>query len=77
MKKHEKKFRVYLTHLMTQQLDALLSDLLVQLSSDDNAVRSAAEAQLQQHWAVHQPSVLLLGLATLAATSPSPHVNLK
>ncbi|KAL2911866.1 importin subunit beta-3 [Polyrhizophydium stewartii] len=59
----------------SQQLFELLAQLLDQLASQDNTVRSAAEEQLNNHWLVHQSPALLAGLAYLSAHHPSVEVR--
>lgn len=44
---------------------ATLGELLGQLSSEHNAIRNAAEDQLNNHWLVNQPEALLTGLSSL------------
>lgn len=52
----------------------MLGQLLGQLVSSDNAVRKQAEEQLDKHWLVQQPGVLLVGLATLINHHPDAYV---
>ncbi|KAI9339498.1 armadillo-type protein [Pilaira anomala] len=49
-----------------QQLAPVLTSLL----STDNNQRTAAEAQLNDHWVAQQPDLLLLGLAQFVASNP-------
>ena len=51
----------------SQQMFELLAQLLAQLSSSDNAIRTAAEEQLNKHWLINQAPALLAGLSYLAA----------
>jgi hypothetical protein len=58
------------------ELFDLLKQLLDQLSSSENHVRNAAEDQLNKHWLVQQPQILMQGLAHIISTGKSPHVLL-
>ena len=61
---------------MTEMVE-LLSQLLIQLSSQDNKCRQEAEQQLDQHWVINQPAHLLVGLAHLVASHPDAYVRKK
>ena len=53
----------------------LLLQLLQALSAADNAVRTAAEDQLNTAWVASRPEVLLMGLAEQIAISQEPSVG--
>lgn len=55
-----------------QQLVQVLSNLV----SNDNAVRSAAEEQLNNEWMVKSPDALLSGFAYLSRNSDEADVSL-
>jgi len=55
-----------------QQLVQVLSNLV----SNDNAVRSAAEEQLNNQWMVKSPDALLSGFAYLSRNSEEADVSL-
>ncbi len=63
-----------MTDQQTQMID-LLSQLLIQLSSQDNKLRNEAEQQLDQHWVVNQPAHLLVGLSHLIVSHPDAYVR--
>jgi len=58
-----------------KQMIDLLSQLLIQLSSQDNKLRNEAEQQLDQHWVVNQPAHLLVGLSHLIVSHPDAYVR--
>lgn len=55
--------------LLPPEVSAELAQLLQQLQSPDNSVRSMAETNLQEHWTSQRADVLLMGLAEQLATS--------
>ncbi|KAI8924999.1 armadillo-type protein [Entophlyctis helioformis] len=57
------------------QLFEVLAQLIAQLSTQDNAVRAAAEQQLNEHWLLNQPQVLLAGLAYLMVNHPDVEIR--
>ncbi|KAJ3353549.1 hypothetical protein HDU91_005879 [Kappamyces sp. JEL0680] len=57
------------------QILDLLSQLLFQLASQDNKIRSEAEVQLDNHWVINQPGHLVVGLAHLAASHPDTYLR--
>lgn len=63
-----------MTDQQKQMID-LLSQLLIQLSSQDNKLRNEAEQQLDQHWVVNQPAHLLVGLSHLIVSHPDAYVR--
>jgi hypothetical protein len=60
---------------MTEMVE-LLSQLLIQLSSQDNKGRQEAELQLDQHWVINQPAHLLVGLAHIVVSHPDAYVRI-
>lgn len=52
----------------------VLSQLLLQLTSQENHLRNQAETQLDQHWVVNQPAHLLVGLAHILSSHKEVHV---
>ena len=61
--------------LLSPEVHAQLSQLLRDLSTPDNAVRSRAEEQLNNDWVEGQPEILLMGLAEQIAGSEDPLVS--
>lgn len=59
-----------------QDILAQLVQVLANLVSNDNAVRSAAEEQLNNEWMVKSPDALLSGFAYLSRHSDEPDVSL-
>jgi hypothetical protein len=59
-----------------EQMIEVLSQLLVQLTSQENTIRNQAENQLDQHWVVNQPALLLVGLAHILSSHKEVHVLL-
>lgn len=49
---------------------AALQDLLAALTSADNAVRSSAEASLNNEWVTKNPDILMVGLSEQMKTNP-------
>ncbi|KAI8900835.1 armadillo-type protein [Globomyces pollinis-pini] len=64
-----------MTEFADPQLFQLLNDLLNQLSSQDNAIRRAAEEQLELHWVANQPGPLLAGLANATLSHNIPFIK--
>lgn len=60
--------------LLPAEVNAQLAQLLQQLQSADNNVRSQAEDVLQNQWTSQRPEWLLMGLAEQIATSTSSSV---
>jgi hypothetical protein len=60
--------------LLPAEVSAQLVQLLQQLQSADNNVRSQAEDVLQNQWTSQRPDWLLMGLAEQIATSANPSV---
>ena len=48
--------------VLPAEIQAALVQLLQAASSPDNAIRSHAEAQLENDWTPNRPEVLLMGL---------------
>jgi len=48
--------------VLPAEIQAALVQLLQAASSPDNAIRSQAEAQLENDWTPNRPEVLLMGL---------------
>jgi len=48
--------------VLPAEVQGALSQLLQALSSNDNALRSQAEEQLNNDWTLNRPDVLLMGL---------------
>lgn len=61
--------------LLSPEIHAQLSQLLRDLSTPDNAVRSRAEEQLNNEWVEGQPEILLMGLAEQVAGSEDSLVS--
>ncbi len=60
--------------LLPAEVSAQLAQLLGQLQSSDNSVRSQAEDVLQNQWTSQRPEWLLMGLAEQIATSTNSSV---
>ena len=60
--------------LLPAEVSAQLAQLLGQLQSPDNSVRSQAEDVLQNQWTSQRPEWLLMGLAEQIATSTNSSV---
>jgi len=52
-----------------------LQNVLSNLASNDNNLRSQAERELNDHWISSQPDLLLLSLAQLGCTHQNTHVR--
>lgn len=61
--------------LLPAEVSAQLAQLLQELQSADNNVRSQAEEVLQSQWTSQRPEWLLMGLAEQIATSTNPTVG--
>lgn len=61
--------------LLPAEVHAALSQLLLGLSTPDNAVRSQAEEQLNNDWVQNRPEVLLMGLAEQIESSKDTIVS--
>lgn len=48
--------------LLPPEVHASLSQLLSNLASSENEIRTRAEEQLNQEWVANQPEILLMGL---------------
>jgi len=57
---------------VVSQLNQVLSNLV----SNDNNLRSSAEKQLNEQWIAQQPDLLLLSLAQLGRTHEETHVRI-
>jgi hypothetical protein len=53
-----------------------LNQVLMNLVSNDNNLRSSAEQQLNEQWIAQQPDLLLLSLAQLGRTHEETHVRI-
>ena len=53
-----------------------LNQVLLDLVSNDNNLRSSAEQQLNEQWIAQQPDLLLLSLAQLGRTHEETHVRI-
>jgi len=62
--------------MLPPDISAQLVQLLQQLQSADNTVRSQAEDVLQNQWTSQRPEWLLMGLAEQIGTSSDPSVRL-
>lgn len=62
--------------VLPAEVSAQLVQLLQQLQSADNTIRSQAEDVLQDQWTSQRPEWLLMGLAEQAATSTDSTVRL-
>lgn len=62
--------------VLPAEVNAQLAQLLQQLQSPDNNVRSQAEDILQDQWTSQRPEWLLMGLAEQIARSDDPNVGL-
>jgi hypothetical protein len=60
--------------VLPAEVNAQLVQLLQQLQSADNTVRSQAEDVLQNQWTSQRPEWLLMGLVEQAATSTNTSV---
>jgi hypothetical protein len=61
--------------VLPAEVNAQLAQLLQQLQSADNNVRSQAEDVLQNQWTSQRPEWLLMGLAEQIGTSTSSPVR--
>jgi hypothetical protein len=61
--------------LLPAEVSAQLAQLLQELQSADNNVRSQAEEVLQTQWTSQRPEWLLMGLAEQIATSTNSTVG--
>ncbi|CAG8599846.1 7803_t:CDS:10, partial [Ambispora leptoticha] len=59
-------------HISTEIISQL-NQVLSNLASNDNTLRSAAEQQLNEQWIAQQPDLLLLSLAQLGRTHEATH----
>jgi hypothetical protein len=60
--------------ILPAEVNAQLAQLLTQLQSADNTVRSQAEEVLQNQWTNQRPEWLLMGLAEQIANSTNASV---
>lgn len=65
-----------MSSVLPAEVNAQLGQLLQQLQSPDNNVRSQAEEVLQNQWVSQRPEWLLMGLAEQIATSTDISVML-
>jgi hypothetical protein len=63
------------TSLLPAEVNGQLAQLLQQLQSADNNIRSQAEDVLQNQWTSQRPEWLLMGLAEQIANSTDPNVR--
>lgn len=60
--------------VLPAEVNAQLAQLLQQLQSPDNNIRSHAEDVLQNQWTSQRPEWLLMGLVEQIGTSTDPSV---
>lgn len=65
-----------MSSVLPADVSAQLGQLLQQLQSSDNIVRSQAEEVLQNQWTSQRPEYLLMGLAEQISSSPDVSVRL-
>ncbi|CAG8467575.1 10518_t:CDS:10 [Funneliformis mosseae] len=63
--------------LVSPEVVSQLNQVLSNLGSNDNNLRSSAEKQLNEQWIAQQPDLLLLSLAQLGRTHKETHVRIR
>lgn len=63
--------------VLPAEVQGAISQLLQALSSNDNAIRSQAEVQLNEDWTANRADVLLMGLAEQVQGAAETSVSLR